>query len=173
LTIASILALSLPASATAALLDHEVRRLGTDESINLADEYGGKVVLVVNTASRCAFTDQYEGLEQLYATYRNRGFVVLGFPSGDFGNQEFGSEAQIKDFCRLTYGVKFPMFEKLRVSKGNADPVFEGLGQAAGRYPQWNFHKYLIDRDGRLVDNYLSFVSPQNRGLIEAIEALL
>ena len=157
----------------ASLLDHEVRRLGSEERVNLQQAYQGKVVLIVNTASRCAFTDQYAGLEALYGRYRDRGLVVLGFPSNDFGNQEPGKEAEIKDFCRLTYGVKFPMFAKSRVSEGQADPLFRALGEAAGRYPQWNFHKYLIDRDGNLVDNYLSFVPPQNRGLIEAIEAHL
>lgn len=155
------------------LLDHDVRLLGKDELVNLQQAYGGKVLLIVNTASRCAFTDQYEGLETLYADYRDKGLVILGFPSNDFGGQEPGSEAQIKDFCRLTYGVKFPMFAKTRVRKGRADPLFTALGEAAGRYPKWNFHKYLIGRDGRLVDNYLSMTSPQNRGLIRDIEASL
>lgn len=155
------------------LLDHEVRRLGSGESVNLKEAYAGKVILVVNTASKCAFTGQYEGLEKLYADYRDRGLVVLGFPSNDFGNQEPGSEQQIQDFCRLTYGVKFPMFAKTQVKKGTADPLFEGLAKAAGRYPKWNFHKYLIDREGRLVDDYLSWTSPQSGSVIEAIEALL
>ena len=155
------------------LLDHDVRLLGSDETINLEAAYGGKVVLIVNTASKCAFTDQYEGLEALYATYRERGLVVLGFPSNDFGGQEPGSEAQIKDFCRLTYSVKFPMFAKTSVKKGKSDPLFTGLAEAAGRYPKWNFHKYLIGRDGRMVDNYLSFTSPESSRLIEAIEGLL
>lgn len=155
------------------LLDHEARRLNSDEMVNLKDAYAGKVVLVVNTASKCAFTGQYEGLEALYATYRDRGLVVLGFPSNDFGGQEPGSEKQIQDFCRLTYSVKFPMFAKTTVKKGNADPLFEGLADAAGRYPKWNFHKYLIDRDGRMVDNFLSFTSPQSDTVIEAIERTL
>jgi glutathione peroxidase len=155
------------------LLDHEVRRLDSDEIVNLKEAYTGKVVLVVNTASKCAFTDQYEGLEALYAKYRDRGLVVLGFPSNDFGNQEPGSEQQIKDFCRLTYSVKFPMFAKTSVRKGNADPLFEGLASAAGRYPKWNFHKYLIDREGRMVDNFLSFTSPESGTLIKAIERTL
>jgi glutathione peroxidase len=155
------------------LLDHEVRRLGSDEIINLRQAYAGQVVLVVNTASKCAFTGQYEGLEALYAKYRDRGFVVLGFPSNDFGNQEPGTEKQIQDFCRLTYSVRFPMFAKAQVREGSADPLFEGLAEAAGRYPKWNFHKYLLDRDGRVVDDYLSFTSPQSDGLIGAIERLL
>lgn len=155
------------------LLDVEVRRLGSDEVVNLRQEYGGKVVLIVNTASKCAFTGQYEGLEALYANYRDQGLVVLGFPSNDFGNQEPGTEAQIQDFCRLTYSIKFPMFAKTQVKKGIADPLFTALGETAGRYPKWNFHKYLIDRDGRLVDNYLSFTSPQSRTIVKAVEELL
>ncbi|MCP5415333.1 MAG: glutathione peroxidase [Chromatiaceae bacterium] len=155
------------------LLDHEVRRLNSDEMVNLKEAYAGKVVLVVNTASKCAFTDQYEGLEALYARYRDRGLVVLGFPSNDFGNQEPGSEQQIRDFCRLTYSVKFPMFAKTSVRKGSADPLFEGLANAAGRYPKWNFHKYLIDREGRMVDNFLSFTAPESGTLIKAIEKTL
>jgi glutathione peroxidase len=155
------------------LLDFDVRRLGSDETVNLKEAYGGKVVLIVNTASKCAFTGQYEGLEELYARYRDRGLVVLGFPSNDFGGQEPGSEAQIKDFCRLTYSVKFPMFAKTEVKKGKADPLFTALAESAGRYPKWNFHKYLLDREGRVVDNYLSFTSPQSATIVDAVEKLL
>lgn len=155
------------------LLDFEVRRLGSDETLNLKDAYGGKVILIVNTASKCAFTGQYEGLEALYAKYRDRGLVVLGFPSNDFGGQEPGTETQIRDFCRLTYSIKFPMFAKTQVKKGKADPLFQALAEAAGRYPKWNFHKYLIGRDGRLVDNYLSFTSPQSETIVNAVEELL
>lgn len=164
---------SLQAGPRTDLLDVEVRRLGSEDTVNLKDEYGGKVVLIVNTASKCAFTGQYEGLEALYAKYRDRGLVVLGFPSNDFGGQEPGTEAQIQDFCRLTYGVRFPMFAKTTVKKGKADPLFTSLAEAAGRYPKWNFHKYLIDRDGRLVDNFLSFTPPQGGRIVEAVEALL
>ncbi len=155
------------------LLDYDVRRLDNDEVVNLKATYGGKVVLVVNTASKCAFTDQYEGLEALYAEYGDRGLVVLGFPSNDFGGQEPGSEQQIKDFCRLTYSVKFPMFAKTHVKKGKAAPFFANLAETAGRYPKWNFHKYLIGRDGKLVDNYLSFTGPQSGTIVKAIEAQL
>lgn len=154
-------------------LDHEVRRLGSDEVVNLKDAYGGKVVLIVNTASKCAFTGQYEGLEALYDRYRDRGLVVLGFPSNDFGAQEPGTEEAIQDFCRLTYSVEFPMFGKTRVRKGKADPLFQGLAEAAGRYPKWNFHKYLVDRDGRVVDDFLSWTSPQSGTVVDAIEKLL
>ena len=158
---------------TTHLLDHEVRRLGSDEVVNLKEAYAGKVVLVVNTASKCAFTGQYEGLEALYAKYRDRGLVILGFPSNDFGNQEPGTEQQIQDFCRLTYGVGFPMFAKTQVREGNADPLFQGLAAAAGRYPKWNFHKYLIDREGRMADDFLSWTSPQTGTIVDALERLL
>ncbi len=155
------------------LLEHEVRALNSDEKVNLKQAYAGKVILIVNTASKCAFTDQYEGLEALYAKYHDQGLVVLGFPSNDFGGQEPGSEKKIKKFCRLTYGVKFPMFAKTQVKKGAAAPLFQALGEAAGRYPRWNFYKYLIGRDGKLVDSYTSFTSPQSRKLVQAIEELL
>lgn len=155
------------------LLDFNVKRLNSNEEINLCAEYSGKVILIVNTASRCAFTGQYETLEKLYADYKDRGLVVLGFPSNDFGNQEPGSEAQIKDFCRMTYGVKFPMFAKTQVTKSNAAPVYRALGEAAGRYPKWNFHKYLIGRDGQLIDDYLSWTSPESKTVRKAIEDAL
>ena len=103
----------------------------------------------------------------------DEGLVVLGFPSNDFFGQEPGTEEEIQEFCRLTYSVKFPMFAKTQVRKGNADPLFQCLGEAAGCYPQWNFHKYLIGRDGRLVDNYLSFTSPQSETIVNAVEELL
>lgn len=157
----------------AGLLDHEVRRLGSDEVVNLGRAYAGKVLLIVNTASKCAFTGQYEGLEALYERYRERGLVVLGFPSNDFGGQEPGSEDQIQDFCRLTYSVRFPMFAKTRVRQGAADPLFAALGEAAGRHPRWNFHKYLVDRDGRLVADFPSSTSPQSATVVDAIERLL
>ncbi|MES9971835.1 MAG: glutathione peroxidase [Candidatus Thiodiazotropha sp.] len=149
------------------------RQLNSDQVDNLCETHRGKVMLVVNTASRCAFTDQYEGLEKLYARYRERGLVVIGFPSNDFGNQEPGSEQSIKKFCRLTYGVQFPMYAKSRVTGDNADPFYGALAEAAGTPPRWNFHKYLIDRDGRFAGSYNSFVAPESDKLIEAIEGLL
>ncbi|MEJ2440131.1 MAG: glutathione peroxidase [Gammaproteobacteria bacterium] len=155
------------------LLDVVVRRLNDQQAVNLAQDYRDKVLLIVNTASQCAFTSQYEGLEQLYARYRARGLVVLGFPSNDFANQEPGDEADIQQFCRLTYGVKFPMFAKTRVRKGDADPLYQRLGEAAGEYPQWNFHKYLVDRQGRLVASFASGTRPGNKKLQDLIESLL
>jgi Glutathione peroxidase len=155
------------------LLDLEVRRLASEEVVNLCHAYQGQVILVVNTASRCGFTSQYEGLERLYRTYSDRGFVVLGFPSNDFANQEPGSEQEIQRFCRLTYSVEFPMFEKISVKKGRAAPLFERLAAAGAPYPKWNFYKYLIDRNGNLVDHYISTTKPDSAKIIQAIERLL
>jgi glutathione peroxidase len=154
-------------------LDFEKRRLAGNEVVHLCGAYRGKVVLIVNTASKCAFTGQYEGLEALYRRYKDRGFFVLGFPSNDFGNQEPGTEKQIQKFCRLTYSVEFPMFEKTRVKKGQADPLFRVLAEQAGAYPSWNFYKYLIDRNGQVVDYYTSVTSPEGSKIVAAIEKLL
>ena len=154
-------------------LNFTVRTLDGDQNVNLCEAYAGKVILIVNTASKCAFTSQYEGLEALYATYKDRGLVVLGFPSNDFGNQEPGTEAEIKTFCRITYGVQFPMFAKTRVKKNNADPLYQKLGETAGSWPKWNFHKYLLDREGRLIGSYGSFTGPQGKKLVKQIEAHL
>ena len=154
-------------------LNFSMRTLAGNQEINLCQEYAGKVILVVNTASKCAFTPQYDGLEKLYSEYKDRGMVVLGFPSNDFGGQEPGTEKQIQTFCRLTYGVEFPMFEKTRVRKGAAGPFYERLAQESGEYPRWNFHKYLIDREGKLVGSFGSSVKPQSGKLVKAIEELL
>jgi glutathione peroxidase len=155
------------------LLDVEVRRLAGQEVVNLCEAYQGKVVLIVNTASKCGFTSQYEGLEALYSKYKDQGLVVLGFPSNDFANQEPGNEEEIEKFCRLTYSVEFPMFEKVSVKKGAASPLFERLAVAGAPYPKWNFYKYLIDREGNLVDHYVSFTKPDDRKIVKAIEKLL
>ncbi len=165
--------LALAAEQCPSTLDHELRPLTGEAPVRLCEAYGGKVVLVVNTASRCAYTPQYEGLEALYARYRERGLVVLGFPSNDFGGQEPGSERQIQDFCRLTYGVRFPMFEKTHAAEGRAGPLYRRLAESAGEYPRWNFHKYLLDRDGRVVHSFSSGVRPESPDLVRAIEALL
>lgn len=154
-------------------LDFEVRTLNDKRLVKLGDEYDGKVILIVNTASKCAFTGQYEGLESLYEKYREDGLVILGFPSNDFGSQEPGTDKQIQNFCRMTYGIRFPMFEKTHVAKRNATPLFRELGEAAGEYPQWNFHKYLVDRDGMLVGSYGSYTSPVNGKLEQKIQSLL
>lgn len=154
-------------------LNFEVKALAEDKTVNLCQEYKGKVVMVVNTASKCGFTPQYDGLEALYSRYRERGLAVIGFPSNDFGQQEPGSEAQIKDFCRLTYGVKFPMYEKTQVRADNADPLYRALAKQANEFPAWNFHKYLLDRDGKVVASFKSQVAPESEDVVKAIEALL
>lgn len=155
------------------LLDEDFRRLAADEVVNLADTYAGKVLLVVTTASKCGNTPQYEGLEKLYEEYREDGLVVLGFPSNDFLGQEPGTEEQIQDFCRLTYSIKFPMFEKVRVKKGDAHPFFVKLADAAGTYPTWNFHKFLIGRDGQLISEFSPRTQPYDQDLIAEIRSAL
>lgn len=155
------------------LLDFNVRALNNDKQVNICDEYQGKVILVVNTASKCAYTNQYDSLEKLYTQYQERGLVVLGFPSNDFANQEPGTEKEIKDFCSVTYGVKFPMFSKTRVASRNADPFYQKLAKISGTFPQWNFHKYIIDIEGKLVTNYQSAIDPLDPRVIDVIESEL
>jgi len=155
------------------LLDFTVRELASDQSVRLCDVYRDKVLLIVNTASKCGFTPQYEGLEKLYSDYKAQGFAVLGFPSNDFGGQEPGNEHQVKKFCALTYSVGFPMFAKSSVRKGSAIPLYQALAKASGEYPQWNFHKYLIDRNGHLVSAFPSAVAPQDARLIKALTGAL
>lgn len=154
------------------LLEHEMPRLHSTQSHALCDIAGGKVTLVVNTASKCGFTPQFEALEQVYQTYKDRGFVVLGFPSNDFA-QELGKSEAIAAFCRINYGVSFPMFEKLSVKGDNAHPFYRDLAEQANSKPRWNFHKYLIGRDGQVVDHFYSWTSPDSKRVKRAIEALL
>ncbi len=155
------------------LLDHDFRRLAADEVVNLQEAYAGKVILVVNTASKCGNTPQYDGLEALNEKLGDRGLVVLGFPSNDFFGQEPGTEKEIAEFCRLTYKVKFPMFEKVSVKEGGAHPFFAQLAGEAGTYPTWNFHKYLIGRDGKLIAQFSPRTQPDNKELLAAIETAL
>ena len=155
------------------LLDHEFRRLASTETVNLCETYAGKVVLVVNTASKCGYTPQYDGLEKMYEQYGTQGLVVLGFPSNDFMGQEPGTEEQIEEFCRLTYGVQFPMFEKTSVREDEAHPFYVALADAAGTYPTWNFHKYLIGRDGNLITNFSPRTKPYDDQVIAAVEQAL
>lgn len=136
-------------------------------------QYQGKVILAVNTASRCGFTPQYEGLEQLYKRYKDRGLVVLGFPANDFGAQEPGTNKDIAKFCELNYGVSFPMFAKTSVVGAAANPFFAALAEKTGRKPQWNFHKYLIDRNGVEVLSFDSRVTPDDPKLVAAVERML
>ena len=155
------------------LLDQNFRRLAASETVNLCEAYSDKVLLVVNTASKCGYTPQYEGLEQLYEKYEQRGLVVLGFPSNDFMGQEPGTEAEIQNFCRLTYDVQFPMFEKTPVKKEHAHPFYAQLAELSGTYPTWNFHKYLIGRDGKLITQFSPHTKPFDPAVVTAIEQAL
>jgi len=155
-------------AACPALLDRNMDTiLETPQSLC---DYAGKVVLVVNTASECGYTPQYEGLEALYRKYRDRGLVVLGFPSNDFGGQEPGSNKEIAAFCVNQYAIDFPMFAKTELRK---NPFFADLVKATGTAPRWNFHKYLIDRSGTNVMSFDTRVAPNDPRLVAAIESLL
>lgn len=151
------------------LLDFEVKPLMGGEAQRLCERYSGKVILVVNTASKCAFTPQFEGLEKLYAENAEAGLMVLGFPSGDFANQELNQASDIQNFCRLNYGVNFPMFAKVHVKGAQAHPFFKALAEAADQQPRWNFHKYLIGRNGQLIDHFYSWTGPESGKLKKAV----
>ncbi|MFT3762355.1 MAG: glutathione peroxidase [Pseudoxanthomonas sp.] len=167
------LALVAGTASASGLLDLSYRPLAGKAPVNLDKTYGGQVLLVVNTASKCGNTPQYEGLEALYKRYSARGFSVLGFPSNDFKGQEPGSEAEIQEFCTLTYGVKFPMFEKVHVIGDEATPLYKELTRETGVAPHWNFHKYLIGRDGRVLAQFHDKVQPDDPALVQAIENAL
>jgi glutathione peroxidase len=159
------------AASCPALLDHQLATL-QDEPLSLC-QYRGKVLLVVNTASQCGYTPQYERLEKLYRRYRDQGLVILGFPANDFGGQEPGSNKQIAQFCQVNYGVTFPMFAKTSVVGGNAHPLYRELAARTGNAPRWNFHKYLVDRAGQPVAAYESAVDPMDARMTRQIEKLL
>ncbi len=163
----------LSMASDAVLLDHDFRPLASEGVVNLSDAYSDKVILVVNTASKCGNTPQYDGLEKLYQEYGEQGLVVLGFPSNDFMGQEPGTEEEIQEFCRLTYKVRFPMFEKVVVKEGAAHPFYDELAAAAGTYPTWNFHKYLIGRDGKLITEFSPRTQPYDDEIISEIESAL
>ena len=154
------------------LLNQTFPRL-QDETPQSLCQYQGKVILVVNTASYCGFTSQYQDLEALYAKYKNQGLVVLGFPSNDFGQQEPGTNKEIADFCKNTYDVKFPMFAKSVVSGKNPNPLFKMLIAKTGTTPKWNFYKYLIDRNGNVVDSFGSMTNPSSSSITSQIDKLL
>jgi glutathione peroxidase len=168
---ASAIPTSAAESPCPSVLDHKLVNL-QDEPVSLC-QFSGKVLLVVNTASECGYTPQYEGLEKLYRRYRDRGFVVLGFPANDFGGQEPGSNKEIAQFCRLNYGVTFPMFAKTPVVGANANPLYRALAARIGKPPRWNFHKYLLDRAGQPVAVFESTVEPGDSRLTSEIEKLL
>ncbi len=154
------------------LLQHRFDRLQDEKPQSLC-QYAGQVVLVVNTASYCGFTGQYKGLEALYERYKGRGLVVLGFPANDFGRQEPGANQAIADFCENTFGVKFPMFAKTTVVGRGANAFYQQLAARTGQTPQWNFHKYLIARDGQTVRSYPSATEPDNPAFVRDLEKIL
>ena len=168
---AGLLLASLPALACPQLLQQNFKRLQDDAPQDLC-QYSGKVVLVVNTASYCGYTNQYQGLEKLYAKYKDKGLVILGFPSNDF-EQEPGANKEIADFCYNTYGVKFPMFAKSSISGSKANPLYQALKAKSGQEVKWNFNKYLISRDGNQVSYFDSKVTPENVDLVKKVEQAL
>lgn len=159
-------------AACPALLQHQFPRLQDEKPQSLC-QYSGKVLLVVNTASYCGFTNQYDGLEKLHDRLKDKGLVVLGFPSNDFGEQEPGSDKQIADFCRLTYGVEFPMVSKTVVKGDKANAFYKELARRSGSKPAWNFHKYLISRDGQQVVAFSSTTAPEDKALLARIDEFL
>jgi glutathione peroxidase len=176
LSIAGVLSLGVVPLAAAAecppLLNHAFPGLQDGKPQSLC-QYQGKAILVVNTASFCGYTSQYEGLEKLHARLKDKGLVVIGFPSNDFGEQEPGSEKEIADFCRLTYGVEFPMLTKTSVIGKDANPFYRKLAEVTGSKPGWNFHKYLINRDASQVIAYSSATRPEDKDLQKKIDEFL
>ena len=175
--VAALAVFAAPAASIAAespctsVLDHKLVNL-QDEPVSLC-KFQGNVLLIVNTASECGYTPQYEGLEKLYRRYRDKGFMVLGFPANDFGGQEPGSNKQIAQFCQLNYGVTFPMFAKTSVVGANANPLYRALATLTGKPPRWNFHKYLLDRAGQPTAVFESAVEPADPRVTSQIEKLL
>lgn len=155
----------------AALFDHELRRLHSNESVNLREQFAGHPLLVVNTASHCGFTGQFEGLEALHQTYRDAGLKVVGFPSNDF-RQEASDEEKTAEVCFVNYGVTFDMFSPISVRGNDAHPIFQEIARQSNA-PRWNFHKYVIDRNGQVVAAFPSRVAPDADELRAAIEKVL
>lgn len=171
LLIASLLIASAATQAAECpdVLKHVKRKLNSQETVNMCEEYAGKAVLFVNTASKCGYTPQFDGLETLYSTYKDKGLMVVGFPSNDF-NQELADEGDVAEVCQLTYGVNFPMFEPTSVRGKDADPLFAKLAQeAGGKSPTWNFNKYLMNKDGTQITHYPSNVKPLDAEFLKDI----
>jgi len=170
---ALLTALALPAAERKAPMSlHELTLNNLDGKPQSLAAYKGKVVLAVNVASECGYTPQFAGLQKLYLEQRDRGLVVLGFPCNQFGGQEPGSAAQIGAFCQKNYGVTFPLFEKLEVKGAHQAPLYQFLTAKHGE-PAWNFHKYLVGRDGQVIRAFSSKVAPDSAELKAAIEAAL
>lgn len=162
---------TVKAASCPSLLNHQLTTL-QEEPVNLC-QYSGQVVLFVNTASYCGNTSQYGALEKMYAELKPRGLVILGFPANDFGEQEPGSNKEIAKFCKLTYGVKFPMMEKSHVIGKEANPVYKQLIASSNSAPEWNFHKYLLSRDGKKLLSFPANLSPDAPEFRTAIDAML
>jgi glutathione peroxidase len=168
----SCLALSTSQALSEDLFDFKVKTIDV-KSFSLSDyKTKKKAFLIVNTASKCGYTDQYEGLQKLYESHKDQGLVVLGFPSNDFGGQEPENNSKIKKFCKLNYGVKFPLFSKGPVKGGEAQPLFQWLTKAGGPV-KWNFEKFLVDAQGKLIKRFRSGVTPNSDELMSAIETTL
>ena len=155
------------------LFDFKINTINGDE-LNLST-YKGKTVLIVNVASNCGFTKQYDDLRNLYDTYREKGLVILGIPSNQFGGQEPGSEDEIKDFCKTNFNITFPMTSKYDVKGENAHPIFLWAKKSFGNstVPKWNFHKILVNKHGKIVDTFASFTNPRSNKIIKKIEDIL
>ena len=155
------------------LFDFKINTINGDE-LNLST-YKGKTVLIVNVASNCGFTKQYDDLQNLYDIYSKKGLVILGIPSNQFGNQEPGSEDEIKDFCKTNFNITFPMTSKYDVKGENAHPIFLWAKKSFGNstVPKWNFHKILVNKNGKIVDTFASFTNPKSNKIIKKIEDIL
>ncbi len=157
---------------------HDFSMKAIDGKLVPLSQFKGQVMLVVNVASQCGFTPQYEGLEKLYETYKDRGFVIAGFPANNFGGQEPGTDAEIQTFCKSKYGVKFPMFSKISVSGADQAPLYKFLTDRAANPKtagqiQWNFTKFLVDRNGNVIQRFEPEVEPLDRAIVSAVEAAL
>jgi glutathione peroxidase len=155
------------------VLAHTMKLIDEKTDKNLKD-YEGKVVLIINVASKCGYTKQYKGLETLYQTYKDKGLVILGFPANDFGGQEPGTNAEIQQFCTSSYSVTFPMFAKIEVTGEKAAPLFKQLAALSdGKPPSWNFNKYLVGKDGKFVAHFETRTKPDDDTLVKAIREAL
>lgn len=154
------------------ILKHDIQALRSKDSINLCERYAGKPLIVVNTASFCGYTPQFKGLEAVYQRYRDQGLEVIGVPSNDF-RQEAQDKEAIADVCYVNYGVTFAMTEPQRITGNAAHPFYRELAEQSGQAPGWNFHKYLLDREGKVVGSFPSKVSPEDPEFIKAIELAL
>ena len=174
--ITAVLALSTLASGGAPMSVHDFKVKTIDGKEASLSDYKGKALLIVNTASECGYTPQYAGLEALYEKYKSRGFTVLGFPSNDFGAQEPGTNAEIKKFCELRYKTTFPLFSKIPVKGPAADPLYQyltGLPGKQGGAVTWNFNKFLVSPDGKVIEHFDSKVEPLSPELTAKVEQVL